>query len=151
MDKNTVIGLLLIGAILIGFSIYNSPSKDEIALQKHYRDSIAALTKVNQKAAVQDQIANEIKAQNIAFTDTTIADSAKHVALQQKFGSFYASAQGSLENYTLENELLKVNISNKGGRITSVVLKKFSTHDSLPLTIGDIDSSQFTFHLNNQK
>ena len=49
MDKNTVIGLLLIGAILIGFSIYNSPSKDEIAVQKHYRDSIAAVTKVNQK------------------------------------------------------------------------------------------------------
>jgi YidC/Oxa1 family membrane protein insertase len=149
MDKNTVIGLLLIGAILIGFSIYNSPSKDEIAVQKHYRDSIAAVTKVNQKVAVQDQIANEIKAQNIAFSDTAIADSAKNIALQQKFGSFYASAKGSLENYTLENELLKVNISNKGGRITSVILKKFSTHDSLPLTIGDIDSSQFTLNLNN--
>ena len=150
MDKNTVIGLLLIGAILIGASIYNSPSRDEIAIQKHYRDSIAAITKVNQKVAIQDQIANEIKAQNTAFNDTAIADSAKHIALQQKFGSFYASAQGSLENYTLENELLKVNISNKGGRITSVVLKKFLTHDSLPLTIGDLDSSQFTFNLNNQ-
>ena len=53
MDKNTVVGLLLIGAILIGFSIYNSPSRDEIAIQKHYRDSIAAITKVNQKVAVQ--------------------------------------------------------------------------------------------------
>lgn len=150
MDKNTVIGLLLIGAILIGFSIYNSPSKDEIALQKHYRDSIAAVAKINQKAAVQNQISNEIKAQNLTFTDTSVTDSAKNLALQEKFGSFYASANGSLENYTLENELLKVNISNKGGRITSVVLKKFSTHDSLPLTIGDIDSSQFAFHLNNK-
>ena len=63
MDKNTIIGLLLLGGILIGFSIYNSPSKEEIALQRHYRDSIAAITKVNQKEAVQDQIAKEIKNQ----------------------------------------------------------------------------------------
>lgn len=150
MDKNTVIGLLLIGAILIGFSIYNSPSKDEIAIQKHYRDSIAAVTKVSQKAAVQNEIAKEINAQNLALTDTAQADSAKNIALQQQYGSFYASAIGKEENYTLENELLKINISNKGGRITSVVLKKYSTHDSLPLTIGDIDSSSFSFNLNNQ-
>lgn len=150
MDKNTVVGLLLIGAILIGFSIYNSPSRDEIAIQKHYRDSIAAITKVNQKEAVQNQIADAVKAENLAFTDTTASDSVKNVALQQQFGSFYASANGSLENYVLENELLKINISNKGGRITSVVLKKYTTHDSLPLTIGDIDSSQFNFVFNNQ-
>ncbi len=150
MDKNTVVGLLLIGAILIGFSIYNSPSRDEIAIQKHYRDSIAAITKVNQKVAVQNQIADAVKAENLAFTDTTASDSVKNVALQQQFGSFYASANGSLENYVLENELLKINISNKGGRITSVVLKKYTTHDSLPLTIGDIDSSQFNFVFNNQ-
>ncbi len=150
MDKNTVLGLLLIGAILIGASIYNSPSRDEIAIQKHYRDSIAAITKVNQKVAVQNQIADAVKSENLAFTDTTASDSVKNVALQQQFGSFYAAATGSLENYVLENELLKINISNKGGRITSVVLKKYTTHDSLPLTIGDIDSSQFNFVFNNQ-
>ena len=82
MDKNTIIGLLLLGGILIGFSIYNSPSKEEIALQRHYRDSIAAITKVNQKEAVQDQIAKEIKNQNLAFADTTVADSAKNIELQ---------------------------------------------------------------------
>jgi YidC/Oxa1 family membrane protein insertase len=150
MDKNTVTGLLLIGAILIGFSIYNSPSKDEIAIQKHYRDSIAAITKVNQKAAVQNQIAKEIKSENAAFADTTVADSARDLMLEQKFGSFYASAIGTQENYVLENELIKINISNKGGKITSVQLKKYQTHDSLPLLIGDLDSSQFTFHLNNK-
>ena len=150
MDKNTVIGLLLIGAILIGFSIYNSPSKDEIALQKHYRDSIAAVTKINQKAVSQNEIAKEINAQNLALTDTNNSDSVKNIALQQQFGSFYACAVGKEENYTLENELLKINISNKGGRITSVVLKKYSTYDSLPLTIGDLDSSNFSFSLNNQ-
>jgi YidC/Oxa1 family membrane protein insertase len=150
MDKNTIIGLLLIAAILIGFSIYNSPSKEEIAIQKHYRDSIAAITKVNQKAAVQEQIAKEVTAENIIMNDSTQADSLKNSHLQQKFGSFYASANGKDEIYTLENELLKINISNKGGRITSVVLKKFKTHDSLPLTIGDLDSSRFSFNLNNQ-
>lgn len=150
MDKNTVIGLLLIGAILIGFSIYNSPSKDEIAIQKHYRDSIEAVTKLNQKAAVQEQIAKEIKAENKSLTDSASSDSIQNNILQQKYGSFYASANGSPEVYTLENELLKVNISSKGGRITSVILKKYLTHDSLPLTIGDADSSSFSFNLNSQ-
>jgi hypothetical protein len=50
----------------------------------------------------------------------------KIVNLQKKFGSFYASAQWLKMKFThLENELLKINISNKGGRITSVILKKF--------------------------
>ncbi|MCC6250968.1 MAG: membrane protein insertase YidC [Bacteroidia bacterium] len=150
MDKNTVYGLLLIGAILIGFSIYNSPSKKDIELQKRYRDSIAAVTKINQKEAAQQAIANEIIAQSTINIDTIASDSLQKARLFQKYGSFYASSQGSLENYVLENDLMTINISNKGGRISSVVLKKYKAYDSLPLTIGDIDSSNFSFTFNNQ-
>ena len=41
MDKNTVIGLLLITAIIIGFTIYNRPSQEQIAEQQRLRDSLA--------------------------------------------------------------------------------------------------------------
>ncbi len=41
MDKNTIIGLLLITAIIIGFSIYNRPSQEQIAAQKRMQDSLA--------------------------------------------------------------------------------------------------------------
>ncbi len=150
MDKNTVIGLLLIGAIFIGFSIYNSPSKEDLSRQKHYRDSITAITELKTKEAAQDVIAKEVAQQNSSLqNETSTSDSIAQIALQQKYGSFYASAIGTNEIYTLENDLLKINISNKGGRISSVQLKKFVTHDSLPLTIGDLDSSQFAFTFHN--
>ena len=40
MDKNTLVGFALIGAVVIGFSIYNRPSQEEMARAKHYQDSI---------------------------------------------------------------------------------------------------------------
>ena len=40
MDKNTLIGFALIGLVLIGFSIYNRPSEEELARARHYQDSI---------------------------------------------------------------------------------------------------------------
>ena len=43
MDKNTLVGFALIGAVVIGFSIYNRPSQEEMARAKHYQDSICLL------------------------------------------------------------------------------------------------------------
>lgn len=43
MDKNTLVGFALIGAVVIGFSIYNRPSQEEMAHAKHYQDSIQAI------------------------------------------------------------------------------------------------------------
>ena len=41
MDKNTIIGLLLITAIIIGFTIYNRPDSEQIEAEQRRRDSIA--------------------------------------------------------------------------------------------------------------
>ncbi|MFN5831982.1 MAG: membrane protein insertase YidC, partial [Bacteroidota bacterium] len=71
MDKNTVIGLLLIGGLLIGLSIYNSPSKEQLALQKRYRDSIELVSNASQKANAQQVIANEVIKQQAAYSDST--------------------------------------------------------------------------------
>ena len=45
MDKNTIIGLLLITAIIIGFSIFNRPSQEQIAAQQRMRDSLESVEK----------------------------------------------------------------------------------------------------------
>ena len=140
MDRNTLIGLLLIGAILIGASIYNSPSKEQIAANKRKNDSIAAIKEINKKEIIQEAIAAEvIKAVN----DTLQNDSAIAIQKQQLFGSFVNAAQGEDKTSVLENELFKINISNKGGRVRSVELKKFNDHLGKPLIIGDKDSSNF--------
>lgn len=141
MDKNSITGLLLIGAILIGFSIYNAPSENEIAAAKHKQDSIEAVqklvTKEQQKAVLQDAVMAVVADTN------TVSDSAKTELLKSTYGPFTAAADGEKQITTIENELLKIGISNKGGRIVSVQLKKYRTHDSLPLMLCDEDSSRF--------
>ena len=50
MDKNTLVGLLLIGAIVIGFSILNGPSDADLAESKRLRDSIEQVEAVQQES-----------------------------------------------------------------------------------------------------
>ena len=63
--------------------------------------------------------------------------------LISNYGLFANSAVGKEEFEILENEKLKLFFSNKGGRITSVILKEYETYDSLPLSLFNIDSSNF--------
>lgn len=141
MDKNSIIGLLLIGAILIGFSIYNAPTENEIAAQKRQQDSVEAVQKLASKQKQQAVLQDAVIA---AIADTAnISDSAKNEVLKSTYGPFIASASGERKISFIENELIKIGISNKGGRIVSVQLKKYQTHDSLPLLLCDEDSSHF--------
>jgi YidC/Oxa1 family membrane protein insertase len=143
MDKNTILGFVLIALIVLGFAQLNKPSEKEVAL-KHYNDSIAS---IEQKKAQTTPVASSIAkpTDSTAVTDTTkLADS---------FGGFSASAKGEDKFYTLENELIKITLSSKGGRISSVQLKKYRTHDSLPLILfdGAESSMGFTFVTNNNR
>ena len=61
MDKNTLVGFALIGAVVIGFSIYNRPSQEEMARAKHYQDSIQAIA---QKEAERQAQAATTQSQN---------------------------------------------------------------------------------------
>lgn len=65
MDKNTLVGFALIGAVVIGFSIYNRPSQEEMARAKHYQDSIQAIAQ--KEAERLAQAATAESECNIAF------------------------------------------------------------------------------------
>ena len=39
MDKNTLVGFVLIGAVIVGFSIYSRPSQEEMERAQHYQES----------------------------------------------------------------------------------------------------------------
>jgi YidC/Oxa1 family membrane protein insertase len=58
MDKNTTIGLLLIGAIIVVFSIYNRPNQEELAKQRRIRDSLAMveIEKARAEAEAEKQV-----------------------------------------------------------------------------------------------
>jgi YidC/Oxa1 family membrane protein insertase len=145
MDKNSVIGLILIAAILIGFSIWNSPSKEQIEEARRIQDSIATAKQLEEKAA---QDAQEI----VVIPEATIpeeqSDSVAMAERAKQFGAFANAAAGETIYFTLENELLKLKISSKGGRIVSAELKNYHTYDTLPLILFEEETSNFGFNLN---
>ena len=143
MDKNSILGIVLIFAILVVFSLINQPSQEDIEAARLRRDSIALVEaeKARQIEQKQQQVTQD------ETTEITIPDSlADSQNLQEKidqFGVFGQAALGEQEFYTLENNLIKITFTNKGGRIYSVELKNYQTHDSLPLILFDGDETLF--------
>jgi YidC/Oxa1 family membrane protein insertase len=142
MDKNTIIGIVLIFVVLIGFSYLNKPSKEEIEAIKRRQDSIAQV-----EAQVQQEAEAQSKLRVIQEKDTLSAgvpDSAKVLQnAMDRFGAFGQAATGEDKVITLENNLMKIQVSTKGGKIRSVELKDYQTYDSLPLILFDGPNNSF--------
>lgn len=138
MDKKSIIGIILIFLILVVFSVINQPSKEEIEVAKHRRDSIAKVEA--EKVAEQQQVA-DIVPQDLS-SDSISSDNLIQSKIDE-LGVFGVNAIGEEEFYTLENNLVKITFSNKGGRIYSVQLKEYQTHDSLPLVLFDGPETRF--------
>ncbi len=148
MDRNSIIGLLLIGAVLITFSIWNAPSKEEQARQQQVRDSIAAVEKAKKPVVAPVQVNNEASAiaSTTAAADSTLSiDSLKNVEMANRYGLFAAAATGQEEFSYLENDDIKVKFTNKGGRVYAVELKKYKTYNGKPLVLFESDSTRFNF------
>ncbi|MBE0637624.1 MAG: membrane protein insertase YidC [Bacteroidales bacterium] len=155
MDKNTIYGLILIFAIFIGFSIFNQPSKEEIARREQVRDSLE-MVKYRQDSIARVRIADiEKKAEEEViineFTDSISAGN--NQALIDKLGAFALAAQGKQEEFVIENDLLKIRISSVGGKIINAQLKDYKTFDSLPLILFNNDDAVFgyTFFANSRR
>ncbi len=157
MDKNQIIGIILIAIILIGYTMYTAPSEEEIAAAKHRRDSILQVQKkLEQEQArklLEQQSNNSSNSPSFAAQDSTLSDSARKLKMQEKFAQFGNAAVGENQFISIENDLIKLTLSTKGGRPYSVQLKKYQTHDSLPLILFDGAENQFgmTFFANNRK
>lgn len=144
MDKNTLIGFLLIFFIIIGFTLLNKPSQEQLDAakeQKRLSDSVAVVTSVQHKA---DSLTNSagIKTANDHLNGET-SDTLDQQKV--KLGAFASLATGKDSLSTIGNDLLELKMSSKGGRIASVRLKNFRTYDSLPLILFDESESSFGF------
>lgn len=139
MDKNTLVGFLLIGAVLIGFSLLSRPSKEEIAQRQRYQDSI-------QVVAQQEEAK---KAEAEAALSSRPAD---NYALSVDSSSlFYQAAQGEEKYTTLENNLVKLVFTNKGGRVHSATLKEYNDQQKEPLTLFDRNEMLMNFLFFNKQ
>ncbi len=148
MDKNSIIGLVLIFAIFAGFSWWNAPTEEEIIASQHKADSIA---QVQKEQGYQDSLYRIQAQQNrdlvIEETNivTTVDTSVQQQQLKEKYGAFANSVIGEDQLIRFENEVLKLDFTPKGGRIYSAELLNYKSYDSLPLVLFKGDTAKFGF------
>lgn len=156
MDKNTWIGFLLIAVIIVGFSLLNRPSEEQLAERQRIQDSIALVQAQEYEAQrLSEQIAQEAKAtQNseaVAATD--------HEALEQQvaavYGPFAPTAKGEEGLVIIENEKVRLGIARRGGRIAQAELKEYKAYgdtvNDLCLFQGDESTQSFTLVTQNNR
>ncbi len=146
MDRNTIIGLLLIFVILIGYSIWQQPSPEEIRRQQEIRDSIARVEQQRAKA-IEEQEKEQARDENTAEQQESEPQQQDEQGQPDEsvLGPFTAASRGEDKDYTIITDKMEVKVSSKGGRISKVRLRNYQTYDSLPLVLFTKDSSRFNF------
>ena len=138
-DFNSVIGFALIGMILFWF-LNNQAQLEESKISPTTEEPL---------------VNNESVAAPSSSVSVFESDSSSSAELVEAFGAFSnaASKQDFSAKTYLENDLVKVELASKGGRVSSVFLKQYSTHDSLPVNLVREDSSLFnlTFWSQNRR
>ncbi len=130
-DKNSFIGILLLGAIMLWFMYSNQEELQQ--------------TNTTTEQVIET---SEIAAPAITSTNNTVvSDSLKNIELQNQLGAFaYGASQAAKGTSILENDVLKLVIDNKGGQIIEALVKNYKTYDSLPLYI--IKDKNASFNIN---
>ncbi|MBT7896772.1 MAG: membrane protein insertase YidC [Flavobacteriales bacterium] len=128
-DKNSLIGLLLIGLIFYFFGFFDPPASDINYIAK---DDIV----INDTVVEGNTNSNKFDKPKDVYETVNL--------LEEK--------STEIKNYVLENDKIKVTISNKGGRIVSVIIKEgpnkkqYKTYDNKALEIFNADSSNFNLN-----
>ncbi|MDB9932821.1 membrane protein insertase YidC [Flavobacteriales bacterium] len=169
MDKNTIIGIVLILGILFTFNFLNKESAEQQLAREQveakYNDSIQELKNVEQLAENVEEV-EVITVSDSASPNFGMIDSLAQSKLTKQFGIFASASQGAANYYTIENDLLKLTLSSKGGKVVKAELKKYQSYpnymiarDSLkdiaakdlpilePLQLFDEDSSTMFFDI----
>ena len=141
MDKNTVIGFILIAALLIGYSWWQQPSAEQIAEMKR-QDSLALVAK--------EKAEKEAKALQQA---TQLAKKEKEkAALEDTTALFHNAMSGTASTVVLKNSKVELTLNTKGGTVEKAVIKNFKDqegHDDLILF--DKQDQQLKFMLTGKE
>lgn len=214
MDKNTLLGFLLMAAVLFGFMYFNRPSEDELAAARVAQEHIQADNRQSTADVAENDTLTAVETRNLADAIRTIgveagstamleneqfslrADSAgvsgvvkvgsaevpveallyntdsdlitpeqrgaavkavrDIIASKDKYKSFARYLGGEESVTVLENDLIKVSIDSRGGRVSQVELKEYSTELTEPaspvrLFQHDTDGYSFTFTTEDQR
>lgn len=134
-DINSLIGFVLLGGIMLWWMYTNQPTEAEKAQQAKAKDSIAKIKQA-------DEVKKEVKTKPLTFKP----DSVGLVQAKNLLGDFgYSASLPSAVNKEtiLENNLLKIKVSNKGGQITEVMLKKYTNYINKPVYLIKNNNADF--------
>ncbi len=147
MKKDQITGFIIIGILFMVWMYYVNPSKEEVEIAKQKQDSIVRVhSELERERAIQVEKQNLVSAKQQEQRISTEQNQTNIVNdLQAKYGNFAQAAAGEQEFIYIENDVVKLKISTKGGRVFSAELKEYQTHDSLPLILFDGDSTVFGF------
>ena len=137
MNKDTIIGFILIALVLIGFSWWNQPSAEQIEAAKK-QDSIEAVMKEQAEKAQKEAARADSQVSN-KTADTTAVDT---TAL------FHAALNGTSQQVVLKNDKLQLTLDTKGGVIRKAVIKNFKSIDGTDdVTLFDTEDQNLNFML----
>ena len=133
MDRKSIIGLVLIFAIFVGYMFWVAPSKEEIAERQRVYDSTVAANFEAQR--IEDSIAAEkARLDSLAAEgDTTLVQGVARKV--QDMGVFNAAAQGEARTYPIITNRMTVEFNTLGAQVNRVVLKDYLTYDSNELVL----------------
>jgi len=130
-DKNTVIGFVLLAGLFFMYFWYTNKQQTDLATyKKHFDDSVAMVKATAEKAAA---LQNPVKLDSTAGAIANNIDTVK-------------------EEFTyLENEVVKVKFSNKGGQVAEVTLKKYTNYKKELVKLGDSSSLNYPINIGDNK
>lgn len=141
-DRNTIVGFVLLAVLFLGFFYYTN--KQQAALQaqaqkeKTYKDSVARADSIKRLNEPKQNPLNKTDSSSVATIDSNLR---------------FQQVQGTEQFTTVENDLIKVVFTNKGGQPKSVELKKFKAPDSnnVKLAGTSFDKIDYSLKDNNNK
>lgn len=133
IDINSIIGFVLIFGILIYMFYQNRPTPEELEAEKAKQEQVE--TAESEKESVPEKNAQ-------ATPTIDLQDSLAVANYKNTVGAFGYTATSDATT-KLENDLVSLEISNKGGQITEAKMKKFQTYDSIPVYLVKDGNASF--------
>ena len=135
MDKKTILGIVVVAALFLGFAYFNTKQQEkyqqekyqqEMAAYQAYQDSVAAATRP--VVPVADSTAVAASSAVVPEAEANAADALRRQQVAA-LGEYLAGARDAeAEEFTVENDVMIVTFSTRGGRITGVTLKDYTKY-----------------------
>ena len=150
MDKKSIIGIAVVAVLFLGFAYMNTKEQEKyqqaMARWQAYQDSLAAAAAVTAPAA----------GEAVAAADSVAAAAVRERQVEALGATLAAAREAEAEEFTVENDVMAVRFSTRGGQVTGVTLKDYKRYaprgeEGRPVEMMDPATARFgmTFYVKN--